>query len=294
MTKLFSKLHQWLKQSDAVLSMNRRNLHYVYPYNPRRYFQIADNKLLTKSHLAELDKGLAQTYLSFSYFYELNSLSEKLKALTSFVIKPAQGSGGNGIIVIKAKEGEHFISISGKRYTLKALKEHIANIIFGVFSLGMNDTAIIEERLTPHSKLLDLNHKGLSDIRIIYFKQKAILAMLRLATSASDGKANLHQGGIGVGIELKSGITRYAQIKRQNISHHPDNGAPLLERQLPDWEALLRLSKKAAQKIPLDYLGIDIALSAKGPIILEVNARPGIEIQNVNAQGMRPLLEGLK
>jgi glutathione synthase/RimK-type ligase-like ATP-grasp enzyme len=48
-----------------------------------------------------------------------------------------------------------------------------------------------------------------------------------------------------------------------------------------------------AEIIPMGYLGIDIAISEKGPIILEVNARPGIEIQNISDEGMIDILESI-
>ena len=284
----------WHERSEKVVSMNSRNLDYVYPSNLRRDYQLADNKLLTKETLEPLGFGLCETYFSYQYFYELSSLTQDLQTLESFVIKPAQGSGGNGIMVIKQRVDDKFITMSGEELTLKELKTHIANIIFGVFALGLNDSAIIEERLIGHEDLSEFNTLGLCDIRLIYFKSQPVQAMLRIATKASKGKANLHQGGIGIAIELKTGKTSYAQHERKDLSTHPETGVDLIGKVIPMWDEVLELSQKVAQTLPLNYLGIDIAIGEKKVVILEVNARPGIEIQNVNHSGMRPMLEAIK
>ncbi len=288
--KLYSLFNVDKEKVGKVLGMNRRNLGYVYPSNPRKYFDYANDKLLAKKSLEARRLRVPKTYLTISFFYELVELEEALKRYTSFVIKPAFGSGGNGIMVISAYEEGHWISVSGKRYTFKEIKKHIADIIFGVYSFSMNDTAIIEERIVQHSLVSELSPHGLADIRMINYKGNNVKAMLRIATIASDGRANLHQGGIGVSIDLQSGRTLAARIAKEDITHHPDTGRALLDVELPHWDEILHLCEEAAKAVPLDYLGIDIALSDSGPVILEVNARPGIEIQNVAGEGLREKL----
>jgi alpha-L-glutamate ligase-like protein len=174
---------------------------------------------------------------------------------------------------------------------LADIKKHIADIIFGVYSFGLHDTAIIEERILQHPFISILSPQGLADIRVITYKGHNVKAMLRIATIASDGRANLHQGGVGVAIDLVEGRTYAAQMSGENITSHPDTGASLLDVQLPEWEQLMALSEEASRVIPLGYLGIDIALSESGPVILEVNARPGIEIQNISGEGLRAGLQ---
>jgi len=291
--ELYNKLMQGVQQASKVMGMNRRNLGYVYPNNPRRYFAYANDKLLTKRTLAKAGLNIPKTYLSVSYFYELQKVESKLCQLNSFVIKPASGSGGNGIVVIVDYQDDKWISISGKVYTFEMIKKHIADTIFGIFSFGINDTAIIEERVIQDEHITKLSPQGLADIRMINYKGENVKAMLRIATEASDGKANLHQGGIGLAIDLKSGKSFSAQIQRENVTHHPDSGEPLLDIQIPYWQELSTLCEAVAEIIPMGYLGIDIAISEKGPIILEVNARPGIEIQNISDEGMIDILESI-
>ncbi len=295
-----SRLHRFyadfkagMQNANKVLGMNRRNLKYVYPSNERKYFEYANNKLLTKKTLEAEGLRVPQTFLTVSFFYELTQLEDALRQLSSFVIKPASGSGGSGIVVISDYQEGDWLSVSGKSYTFADIKKHIADIIFGVYSFGLNDTAIIEERIVQNSLISELSPQGLADIRMISYKGHNVKAMLRIATIASDGRANLHQGGVGVAIDLIKGTTFSARVHGENITHHPDTGVALLDVTIPSWDELLRLSEAASKAIPLGYLGIDIALSESGPVILEVNARPGIEIQNICGEGMRESLSAI-
>lgn len=285
--RFYARFKANMRHADKVLGMNRRNLGYVYPSNKRRYFEFANNKLLTKKTLETANLRVPETYLTIHSFYELTQLEASLQGLERFVIKPASGSGGKGIVVIDEHTKDSWVSVSGKRYTLEDIKKHIADIIFGVYSFDMNDTAIIEEKIEQDLGIAALSPHGLADIRMINYRGQNVKAMLRIATIASDGRANLHQGGIGVAIDLATGKTSSARIGQEDITSHPDTGVELLDVKIPFWEELQKLCESAARVIPLDYLGIDIALSVRGPVILEVNARPGIEIQNVAGEGMR-------
>ena len=284
----WQKLH---KGSAQVLTMNQRNLDFIYPNNARKHFPIADNKLLTKQILGESGIPVPKTYQSYSSFFELRHLEKNLAPCHEFVIKPAHGSGGGGILVISDKTNDRWVTISGHTYTATDLRKHIADIIFGVYSFGLSDQAIIEARVDQHSRLNELSPFGLSDVRIILCHNKPVLSMLRVPTQNSDGKANLHQGALGVGIDIKTGCGIHAIHDGVPLKHHPDTGIALLGRKLPFWDEILRISCQAAQAVPLKYLGVDLAIANDGPLILEINVRPGIGIQNANMLGMRPLLE---
>ncbi len=290
-------INQWQttrRNMAQVLSMNERNLHYVYPHNDRKHFPVADNKLLTKEIVSKLDVPVPQTYFAYSYFYELKELRENLERYSDFVIKPASGSGGGGIVVIAGREGKYWRSIGGTLYTLQDLRKHISDIIFGVYSFGLQDQAIVESRIVQHSFIDQLSPFGLADVRLIMCRHEPVLSMIRLATKASNGTANLHQGAIGVGVDISTGVTRHASFKGKAVESHPDTNATLLNQSIPYWDIILQMGKKVAGAVPLKYIGIDIAVSENGPKLLEINARPGIEIQNCNQLGMRAILEAIE
>lgn len=289
--KWLANWRQFQRSSMQVLTMNRRNLNFIYPSNARRHFPMADNKLLTKQLLTEAGVPVPETYGSYSSFFELRHLEQNLIAHNEFVIKPARGSGGGGILVIGGRTDEGWVSVSGRIYTLADLRKHIADIIFGIHSFGLADEAIIEARVEQHAELTELSPFGLTDVRIIVYRDEPAVAMLRVPTRDSDGKANLHQGALGVGIDIETGRAIHAIHQGEALIRHPDNGVELIGRQLPFWKDILQISRQAAGAVPLKYLGIDLAIAVDGPLILEINVRPGIEIQNANMLGMRPLLE---
>lgn len=279
------------QNSKTLLNMNRRNLEYIYPSNPRQFYPLADNKIITKLELTDKNIPMAETFQIYSHFYQLRQLQEDLKPYDQFVIKPASGSGGGGILVIQGRHESGFMSISGQFYSISTLHKHIADIIFGIYAFGISDQAIIEQKVEQHDVINYLSPNGLADVRVILYQQKAIQAMIRLATKKSKGTANLHQGAIGVGINLKSGKTCNASFHGNYITEHPDSGKRLIDIDIPYWPEVLKTAIAVASSVPLNYIGADIAIAQQGPCLLEINVRPGIEIQNTNAQGMRQLLE---
>jgi len=284
---------QWRKNQSQVLSINRRNLSYVYAHNQRRHFPLADNKLKLKTYFADSDIPMANTLASFSYFYQLRDLDKQLAPHNDFVIKPASGRGGGGILVLKQRHADGWLNMGGKLYTVGDIKKHIADILFGVYAFSLNDQAIVEQRIIQHPSVDLLSPNGLADVRVILHLDQPVMCMIRIATKDSNGTANLHQGAIGAAVDWDSGKTFHAAQKGHSISQHPDSGENLLDFALPHWQQVKDMALKIAQRVPLKYLGIDIALGIHSPYLLEINARPGIEIQNVNNKGMRGMLEAL-
>ena len=276
---------------SGVLSMNRRNLKYIYPNNKRHDYPLADDKLKTKEILDRLRVPHPVTYQAYRYFYQLSNLESDLASLDSFVIKPASGHGGSGIKVIVGKGEDGWVTANGNRETLEDIRKHISDIVFGIYSFDLHDTAIVEQLVVQHQTLAEFSPMGLADVRIITCKHKPVLAMLRIPSKVSHGKSNLHQGAIGVGVNIKDGITTNAIMKGRQISNHPDTGSDLLNIKIPGWENILEICQRVARDMPLKYLGFDIGMSSNGPVILELNVRPGIEIQNANLLGMRGILE---
>jgi len=291
----FSRFRHMRKNLACVLSMNQRNLNYIYPNNQREDYPLADNKLITKQFMKDVDIALPETYKVYGYFYELRKLGNDLEKYHDFVIKPAKGSGGGGIVVIAGRDesNQNWLGVNGAVYSVDDLRKHISDIIFGIYSFGLHDEAIIEERVQQHSDVDRISPYGLADVRMIICQHKPVLAMIRLATKESNGTANLHQGAVGAGINITTGMTQHATQEGRSISVHPDSGVELIGVTLPFWKDVVDAGIRIARKSPLKYIGVDIAISKDGPRLLEINVRPGIEIQNANACGMRKILEEL-
>ncbi|MDH5548167.1 MAG: hypothetical protein OEZ43_21540 [Gammaproteobacteria bacterium] len=273
--------------------MNQRNLEYVYPNNSRVDFPIADDKLLTKRYLEDASVPFPKNYHIYGYFFDLRTLAKDLADLHDFVIKPARGSGGGGIIVIVRKDEHYWYGVNGKPYSVEDIRRHLCDIIFGIYSFGIRDEAIIEQRILQHPTIDAIAAMGLADVRVIMYNDYPALAMMRLPTRASEGRANLHQGAIGVGIDIETGTTHHATMEGGFIDRHPDTGNELIGKEIAYWKEIIEIAKTVSKTVPLKYLGIDVALSVDGPKILEINVRPGIEIQNVNNKGMRDILSNI-
>ncbi len=274
----------------GVVGMNRRNVVLIAQNNPRRLYPRVDDKLKTKQITKGVDIAVPAMIGVARTQYHVKQLGEFLKNDQAFVIKPSKGSGGKGILVITDRDGEDFLKPSGSRVTLKELQHHVSNTLSGLYSLGGRpDVAMIEE-LVEFSDVFDgFSYEGVPDIRIILYHGYPVMAMTRLSTRESDGKANLHQGAVGLGIDIATGHTLSAVQHGQPVEHHPDTGRKLSELKVPHWATLLNLASRAYDVSELGYLGADIVLDKKrGPLLLELNARPGLAIQIANGMGMQP------
>jgi alpha-L-glutamate ligase-like protein len=255
-----------------------------------------DHKLKAKAALRALEVPVVETLGVYQRQRDIARFAIDAKTWDEFVIKPAQGAGGEGVVVVVGKRATGFQALDGRSFSPADLESHLSDILNGVFSLNQRyDEAFVEQRVRAHPFLARLSFQGLPDIRVIVFRGVPLMAMLRLATRASRGRANLHLGGVGVGIDLVTGVTTHAIGGRHWLKIHPDTGSQLCDVSLPCWEEILTISARCADAVPLGYVGVDLTLDAQvGPCVLELNARPGLSIQLANRRGLRPLIEAVE
>jgi alpha-L-glutamate ligase-like protein len=292
------KLTNWIGAGKhlrelGVLGMNRRNHSYISKYNARELFPIVDDKLKTKRLALTHGVTTPELLLVIDNQHDVKSFAKALDPEAGFCIKPAKGSGGKGILVIKQRDGEFYIRSNGEKMSEDEVRRHISNILSGLFSLGgAVDVAMIEALIQPAKFLEPFSFEGVPDIRVILFRGVPVMAMMRLACSQSHGKANLHQGAIGVGLDIASGKAICAVQKEVLIDIHPDTGVSLDTLQIPNWRQLLILACECYEVSGLGYLGVDLVMDeAHGPMLLELNARPGLSIQIANGKGLLPRLK---
>lgn len=280
--------------SDGIMGMNQRNINYISRYNKRSLYPLVDNKLMTKHIAMEHHVNTPRLIGAVRNQHDIQNLLEILGKHKEFCIKPSQGSGGKGIMVIKDRSPQngHFIKASGEEVDLHDVSRHLTNILAGLFSLGgRQDIALIEELIHFDNVFSGFSYDGVPDTRVIVFKGFPIMCMMRLSTSASDGKANLHQGAVGVGICVRTGRAVRAVQFNEPIEFHPDTDRRLSELTVPHWQQVLELASSCYEMSGLGYIGTDIVLDRdKGPMLLELNARPGLAIQICNNAGLLPRL----
>ena len=277
----------------GLLGMNARNINYISRYNERSLYPLVDNKLKTKQLVNKHGLKAPELYGYLRYQGEIKRFQELLPKDEGFVIKPACGSGGKGILVITSREGEYFVKPSGERLDEQEIRRHISNILSGLYSLGgKDDIALVERLICFDTTFEQFSFEGVPDIRVIVYRGYPVMAMMRLSTSESDGKANLHQGAVGVGIDITTGKAISAVQFNRPIERHPDTDVLLSTLEVPHWSDVLDIASAAYDMTNLGYLGADIVLDLnRGPMLLELNARPGLAIQIANSRGLLKRLD---
>lgn len=280
----------------GILNMNRRNVDYISRYNERESYPLVDNKLKTKLAVSEYGVKTPELLQVVRQQHEISHFREIADGLAGFAIKPAKGSGGKGITVITGRDGDDYVKASGARISVAMLERHLTNILAGLYSLaGTPDVAIVEDLVQSTPSLARYSFQGVPDIRIIIFQGYPVMAMLRLATKDSDGKANLHQGAVGVGLDIGTGRSLNAVQFNRPITLHPDTGLPLENIQIDSWEDMLEMASRCYEATGLGYMGVDLVVDTqKGPLLLELNARPGLAIQMANGEGLLPRLRNIE
>ena len=276
----------------GVLGINRRNAHYTLGYNPRRLFPLVDDKVATKRLAQGAGIAVPELYGVIEFVHQVRSLRDILEPHEDAAIKPCRGSGGAGILILSGRRGDMFVRAGGDLISMAEIRYHVLNILSGLYSLGgQRDKVIIEYRVRFDPLFEDISYLGVPDIRVIVFQGVPVMSMLRLPTRASDGKANLHQGAVGAGVDIATGTTLSAVWQDRIVRHHPDTGAPVGGVRIPNWTDLLSLASRCFELTGLGYQGVDIVLDRdKGPLILELNARPGLSCQIANLAGLLPRL----
>jgi alpha-L-glutamate ligase-like protein len=275
----------------GVLGLNQRNADFIMRLNPRRLYPRVDDKLITKTLAIGAGMAVPELYGVISHQADVRRLPEIAGERESFVIKPARGSGGDGIVVITGRsqrKRSSYRMASGVLISEAELKHHTSNIVSGQYSLSGNpDSALIEYCVKFDPLFAEVSYQGVPDIRVIVYRGYPIMAMVRLPTRSSDGKANLHKGAVGAGIDISSGETLTGVLGDDVVDDHPDTGALIAGLYIPNWDFILQSAARGLEVTGLGYLGVDIVIDRdRGPLILEMNARPGLNIQIANCAGL--------
>lgn len=272
----------------GVLGINRRNAEYTLVYNRRRDYPLVDDKVLTKELAMKAGAAVPDLYGLIEIQQQVARLPDIVRDHDDFVVKPAQGSQGEGIVVVTGRTAGMYRLASGALMGHAELAFHVSNILSGIYSLGgQTDKAIVEYRVKFDPVFERIAYRGVPDVRIIVFLGVPVMAMVRLPTRMSGGKANLHQGAIGAGIDIPTGRTLTAVWKNAVVNEHPDTFNPVSGVEIPNWPRLLDIAARSFEMTSLGYQGIDLVLDAdRGPLILELNARPGLNIQIANREGL--------
>lgn len=283
----------FIHKAKDLLGINARNAIYL-SRSSNKSKAIVHSKYATKILLRDNNIATAEIYGILATEEDIADFDwQSLEK--DFVIKPTNGYAGTGVIPFRSKTAEDsWTDMLGNKWDLDDIKLHCSDILSGQYSIhGTNHNVIIEERIPIHPKLLKYSYKGTPDIRVIVFNSVPVMAMLRLPTEESGGRANLAQGALAVGIDLATGITTFALAhKSEPIRYLPGTRKKLNGIVIPEWEKVLETAVIASNVAELQFTGIDLFIHKdKGPMVVEINAAPGLSIQAANRAGLRRRLE---
>jgi alpha-L-glutamate ligase-like protein len=292
------RLFAWPSElrSSGVLGINHRNLAFIQESNPRMLFPRVDDKTVTKTICHANGIPVPATFAIIRRYGDIRRFAELIDGRGEFVVKPASGAGGRGIVVVARRTGDRFETAAGRSLTQADLNYHLNTILSGLYSLGGQvDKAIIEQRIIMHPAMQGIAVGGTPDVRVILYRHVPVMAMMRLPTRQSDGRANLHQGAAAAAVHLVTGRTFGGVCNNRSIERHPDTGEVIAGVQIPGWRSLLTAAMKLSDALEMGYIGVDFVIDASiGPVVLEANARPGLAIQIAHGIGLLPRLEMIR
>lgn len=278
------------KQTKRVLGLNERYLEYIRSSNSKRAFDIADDKVLSKKVLSKKGIPVPKQLGVITSRKELEDFDfESLPK--SFVMKPVHGVRGGGVEIFYNRDNDgNWIKADGSRVGLGYIKAQARDILDGRYSLFNDpDVILLEERVKPHKAFKYYTYKGTPDIRVIVYNYIPVMSYVRLPTKESEGKANLDKGAMAAGIDMAVGKTTYSIIgKSEPIEFVPGLKLPLSGIKIPFWNKILEYSIQASRATGLGFVAVDFLIDKElGPLIVELNARPGLSIQLANHDGLR-------
>jgi alpha-L-glutamate ligase-like protein len=289
------KLFAWPSElrEAGILGINQRNLAFIQESNPREHYPRVDDKTITKEICHSAGIPVPETFCVIRRYGDIGRFLEIIGDRSEFVVKPSTGAAGRGIVVIARRSGSEFITSGGRVITWPDLRYHLSTILSGLYSLGgQTDKAIIEQRIIVHPALERISVGGTPDVRIILYRRVPVMAMVRLPTVQSQGRANLHQGAAAAAVHLVSGHTFGGVLNNRAISRHPDTSELIGGLAIPGWRDLLAAAMKLSDALEMGYIGVDFVIDAQiGPVVLEANARPGLAIQVAHRMGLLPRLK---
>src|SRR5690349_645688 len=148
---------------------------------------------------------------------------------------------------------------------------------------------IIQPRLNPHPELAGVTAGALPTTRIVtclneQSEPEPVIALFRMSIGSNSTVDNMHAGGIAAQPDIASGRLSRASDLGMDAglgwhSVHPDTGEQIEGRILPYWEEAKRLAVDAhrafADRV---VVGWDIAILEDGPILIEGNGNPDMDI----------------
>lgn len=213
------------------------------------------------------------------------------------VVKPADGYHGVGVRVL-GRDGGEFAAPDGRRWSAEALARDVADDPAG-------DVWVVQRRIGLHRDMPRVGRPGVvNTCRVLTFVDSAGVVhvpwvgfRIGAGTRGVDNFEGGRHGNLSCRVDPDTGaLVRCFGADRDRpgftvVDRDPVSGRDLAGLHLPLWDEVRELADRTARTLlPARSLGLDIAITPEGPVVLEVN--PWWD--PVPHEPMRPVLEALR
>jgi len=272
---------------------------FVYIFGAELWSAIANDKIITGALLEKMGMPVPRTLALFHPFRVADGMracrSEldlwnlfKQTHLYPLVCKPIWGMWGRNVFVLERydMDTDEVVFSNGRRRGARDFVRELGHIAVGRREISQQGL-IVQERVHPHADTRVLTGDRLCSIRLVLMLQRGVpmvvASLLKLPSGENMADNYGERGNLIAGIDpasgrLGPGLTGFG-LDQRAVETHPDTGARIDGTVLPDWQDALELASRAALLFPgIPMQAWDIALSDRGPILLEVNVNGGMRL----------------
>ena len=265
------------KQRSTYITRGVSN-NYIKLLNNREYYPYFSDKIKFNDAFKK--------YLNRDYIDLNNKSLEDFKLFLNnkdkIIVKPLSDSGGKGISIIK---------IDDKTDIEKLYNE-----------LKETNRTLVEEVIKQHEEMSKLSPSSVNTLRIVTItinnKTNIMVRVIRMGDGHHDVD-NFHSGGMFTVFDENGVITKPAIDREGNIYEiHPLTKEKIIGFKIPYYKEAIEMVSEASKVIPeVRYIGFDVAITDKGPVLVEGNELPGYDLYqskihiNENKEGLKPLFD---
>lgn len=240
-------------QRKTILTRGINN-HFVKKYNDPSFTPI----FLNKDRFNEKFKDFIKRDWMIIDGNNEEEFNKFVKNKKEIIVKPTNGTHGDGIRKIKPNKNTY---------------QELLN----------NKTTLVEEVIEQVPEMNKLNPSSVNTIRVITLNDHndihVVVAYLRIGNNRVVD--NFNGGGMVVPIDVTDATIKYPAVdKARNVyPTHPTTNTSIIGFKIPMFDEVKKLVTEASKIVPeVRYIGWDVALSTKGPCLIEGNDFPGHDI----------------
>lgn len=262
-----------------IYQLNARKFHGMSQYKPyeKAFFNLFCIPAAAYIGTLNEQSGCTNDGLPLRNAEDLSLCLERFEGQT-ICFKLVEGSNGRGFKAyhVLIKQGE---------LSVEHLSTGTEHSVSGLFDLLVNESAdgwLLEEYIEQHPVLKSFNPTSLNTIRMFLYQQENgdVIPLKSFLKTGKPGALidKTENGGASVFIDQATGILLHGfnwTPEMRPLQQHPSTGVSFEGVQIPFWKEAEEMAVFAV-KVFADtrFVGVDIAISEQGPMMVEMNVHP--------------------